>query len=140
KYLCTRTRKRPADDPPSCTGRFRFMRISRPRIVGGVMTNARWWLAVGLMSSFTLPAMAQSFRVQCPGSTITHPVAANNNAEPTFVGTTYVNATEVYPTKADRVSGDIKCQQIGGVDGYATMRDGPQTYLFSFGPLSGLAD
>jgi len=104
------------------------------------MTNARWWLAVGLMSSFTLPAMAQSFRVQCPGSTITHPVAANNNAEPTFVGPTYVNATEVYPTKADHVNGAIKCQQIGGGDGYATMGDGTQTYLFSFGPLSGLAD
>jgi hypothetical protein len=92
------------------------------------------------MSSFTLPAMAQSFRVQCPGSTITHPVAANNNAEPTFVGPTYVNATKVYPTKADHVNGAIKCQQIGGGDGYATMGDGTQTYLFSFGPLSGLAD
>ena len=27
----------------------------------------------------------QSFRVQCPMSTITHPVAANNDAEPTAV-------------------------------------------------------
>ena len=26
------------------------------------------------------------------------------------------------------------------VDGYATMADGTQTYMFSFGPLSGLAD
>jgi FtsP/CotA-like multicopper oxidase with cupredoxin domain len=38
------------------------------------------------------------------------------------------------------VNGAIKCQQISGGDGYATMGDGTQTYLFAFGPLSGLAD
>jgi FtsP/CotA-like multicopper oxidase with cupredoxin domain len=38
------------------------------------------------------------------------------------------------------VNGAIKCQQISGGDGYATMGDGTQTYIFSFGPLSGLAD
>lgn len=44
-------------------------------------------------------------------------------------------ATAAHPT------GDgIKCQQISGGDGFATMADGNQTYLFSFGPLSGLAD
>jgi FtsP/CotA-like multicopper oxidase with cupredoxin domain len=37
-------------------------------------------------------------------------------------------------------NGAIKCQQISGGDGYATMADGTQTYMFSFGPLSGLAD
>jgi FtsP/CotA-like multicopper oxidase with cupredoxin domain len=36
-------------------------------------------------------------------------------------------------------NGSIKCQQISGGDGYATMGDGTQTYMFSFGPLSGLA-
>jgi len=36
--------------------------------------------------------------------------------------------------------GGIKCQQISGGDGYATMADGTQTYLFAFGPLSGLND
>ena len=72
-------------------------------------------------------ASAQSFRVQCPTSTITHPVAANNNSEP------------AYPSK-NGVNGAIKCQQISGGDGYATMGDGTQTYMFSFGPLSGLAD
>ena len=34
----------------------------------------------------------------------------------------------------------IKCQQISGGDGFATMGDGTQTYLFAFGPLSGMAD
>jgi len=38
------------------------------------------------------------------------------------------------------VQGAIKCQQVGGGDGYATMANGTQTYMFSFGPLSGLAD
>jgi hypothetical protein len=34
----------------------------------------------------------------------------------------------------------IKCQQISGGDGFATMADGTQTYLFAFGPLSGMVD
>ena len=38
------------------------------------------------------------------------------------------------------MNGAIKCQQISGGDGFATMGDGTQTYMFSFGPLSGLAD
>jgi hypothetical protein len=38
------------------------------------------------------------------------------------------------------VNGAIKCQQISGGDGYSTMGDGTQTYMFSFGPLSGLSD
>jgi FtsP/CotA-like multicopper oxidase with cupredoxin domain len=60
---------------------------------------------------FALPAAAQSFRVQCPTST---------------------------PTHGDGTG--IKCQQISGGDGFATMGDGTQTYLFGFGPLSGLND
>ena len=45
----------------------------------------------------------------------------------------------VVPT-AGTVNGAIKCQQISGGDGYSTMADGTQTFMFSFGPLSGLAD
>jgi FtsP/CotA-like multicopper oxidase with cupredoxin domain len=56
-------------------------------------------------------AHSQSYRVQCPTSTPTHPDGAN-----------------------------IKCQQIAGGDGYATMADGTTTYLFGFGPLSGLPE
>src|SRR6516164_7326077 len=86
-----------------------------------------------------LPAAAQSFRVQCPTSTITHPVAAKNNLEPAYIGPTY-SGTSGYPAAPTNVNGAIKCQQISGGDGYATMGDGTQTYMFSFGPLSGLAD
>jgi FtsP/CotA-like multicopper oxidase with cupredoxin domain len=93
-----------------------------------------------------LPAAAQSFRVQCPASTITHP-SANNNAEPAYTGaTTFTTATAKpgnaggYSAPATKVNGAIKCQQISGGDGYSTMGDGTQTYMFSFGPLSGLAN
>jgi hypothetical protein len=82
---------------------------------------------------------AQSFRVQCPNSTITHPVAANNNSEPAYVGPTYTG-TNGYGSTPAHVNGAIKCQQISGGDGYAAMGDGTQTYLFSFGPLSGITD
>jgi FtsP/CotA-like multicopper oxidase with cupredoxin domain len=62
-----------------------------------------------------VPAQAQSFRVQCPTSTALHPAGG---AGP----------------------GGIKCQHVGGGDGFATMADGTQIYLFAFSPLSGLAD
>src|SRR6266853_4601227 len=84
-------------------------------------------------------ASAQSFRVQCPTSTITHPIGGNNNSEPAFAGPTY-SGFNGYPAAPDHVNGAIKCQQISGGDGYSTMGDGTQTYMFSFGPLSGLVD
>ncbi|WP_440130241.1 multicopper oxidase domain-containing protein [Trinickia symbiotica] len=49
-------------------------------------------------------------------------------------------ATITHPDPTDASHGGIKCQQISGGDGYSTMGDGVQTYMFSFGPLSGLAD
>jgi hypothetical protein len=93
------------------------------------------------------PAFAQSFRVQCPTSTITHP-AADNNSEPAYNGPTALVSTvsgETTPVNGYLVpqggaNGAIKCQQVSGGDGYATMADGTQTFMFSFGPLSGIAD
>ncbi len=84
-------------------------------------------------------ASAQSFRVQCPTSTLTHPTAANNNSEPAYAGPTYAVGGG-YPAAPVHVNGAIKCQQISGGDGYSTMGDGTQTYMFSFGPLSGISD
>jgi hypothetical protein len=87
-----------------------------------------------------LPAGAQSFRVQCPTSTITHPTAAN--AEPLYTAPTKLalDPNKKFLAPIANVNGAIKCQQISGGDGYSTMGDGTQTYMFSFGPLSGLAD
>jgi FtsP/CotA-like multicopper oxidase with cupredoxin domain len=94
-----------------------------------------------LLISLATMAGAQSFRVQCPTSTITHPNAANNNSEPAYTGpTTLTIGAGGYYTPTAKVNGAIKCQQISGGDGYATMADGTQTFMFSFGPLSGLAD
>jgi FtsP/CotA-like multicopper oxidase with cupredoxin domain len=93
-------------------------------------------------------ASAQSFRVQCPDSTSLHPNSANDQGvSPAYTG------PQSFPfsvTPDSGVSfnvpgnfnngGTIKCQQLSGGDGYATMADGTQTYLFAFGPLSGLSD
>src|ERR1035441_1817949 len=100
-------------------------------------------LLVVLVSVAATSASAQSFRVQCPTSTITHPSALNNNnAEPAYTGPTTLGpaASGGYLVPTAKVNGAIKCQQISGGDGYATMGDGTQTYMFSFGPLSGLLD
>jgi FtsP/CotA-like multicopper oxidase with cupredoxin domain len=89
----------------------------------------------------TVSASGQSFQVQCPISTITHPAAASNNAEPDYVGpTSFSLGTKGYFEPKANINGAIKCQQISGGDGFATMGDGTQTYLFAFGPLSGLKD
>ena len=89
-------------------------------------------------------AQAQSFRVQCPSSTITHPDPSKtgiNDVEPAYMGpTTLAPGAAGYLVPTAKVNGAIKCQQISGGDGYATMGDGTQTYMFSFGPLSGLYD
>src|SRR5664279_4494864 len=96
-----------------------------------------------LVSVAATSASAQSFRVQCPTTTITHPsLLNNNNAEPAYTGPTVLTAPSAttYQAPTSKVNGAIKCQQISGGDGYATMGDGTQTYMFAFGPLSGLAD
>ena len=98
-----------------------------------------------LICVVAMSATAQSFRVQCPTSTITHPNAANNNSEPPYSGPTTFGTVPVtgtqggYVTPTANVNGAIKCQQVSGGDGYMTEADGTQTYMFSFGPLSGLA-
>jgi len=103
------------------------------------MFDTRGWITLGLLSAFAVPAMAQSFRVQCPTSTITHPAAPDT--EPAYTAPTYTGTSTNYTTgKTGPVNGAIKCQQISGGDGYSTMGDGTQTYMFSFGPLSGLTD
>ena len=106
------------------------------------------WIPILLVAFATVAASAQSFRVQCPASTITHP--GSNDAEPSYKGPTPMKCSVTngcggsagnvgYLVPNSSANGAIKCQQISGGDGYATMGDGTQTYMFSFGPLSGLA-
>ena len=108
---------------------------------------ARTILSLSVLIVGTIGATAQSFRVQCPTTTITHPSTLNNNnAEPNYVGPTtfkpvpVVGTTGGYLVPSGNVNGAIKCQQVSGGDGYSTMANGTQTFMFSFGPLSGLAD
>ena len=118
------------------------------------------WIPVFIVALATAAASAQSFRVQCPTSTVTHPLSGVNcstnptakgcnNTEPAYSGPTQFNPLNlglpsgttgdfVTPTPST-VNGAIKCQQISGGDGYSTMGDGNQIFMFSFGPLSGLA-
>jgi FtsP/CotA-like multicopper oxidase with cupredoxin domain len=107
-------------------------------------------LPASLLVLVAAPVGAQSFRVQCPTSTITHPNAADNNAEPAYNGSTQFTCSVPggctpgnnvgYLVPSTNVNGAVKCQQVSGGDGYASMGDGTQTYMFAFGPLSGLSD
>jgi FtsP/CotA-like multicopper oxidase with cupredoxin domain len=74
------------------------------------------WLLSFVFVFLTAAASAQSFQVQCPATTPLH------------------------PNPTDFSKGAVKCQQVSGGDGFATMGDGSQIYLFGFGPLSGLQD
>jgi Multicopper oxidase len=122
--------------------------------------HCRVWLPIVIIC-FATAASAQSFRVQCPASTITHPLTGTNcstnptgpgcnNTEPPYNGPTQFKAAtlgvpagtsgDFVTPMAGTVNGAIKCMQISGGDGYSTMADGNQIFMFSFGPLSGLAD
>ena len=118
--------------------------VEEPRSRRSHMLRHEWssrGLPAILLVLLASPAGAQSFRVQCPSSTITHPNASANDSEPAYGGpTTQQVGANGYLEPTANVNGAIKCQQISGGDGYATMADGTQTYMFSFGPLSGLAD
>jgi Multicopper oxidase len=98
-----------------------------------------------------------SFRVQCPTATIRHPGGTNTGGTGTVVSSNPESIEALYTGPQSRTAtrspdghtfstaltfmdngGAIKCQQISGGDGYMTEADGNQTYLFAFGPLSGL--
>jgi len=99
------------------------------------------WLPVLLVCVGTVIASAQSFKVQCPAATSLHP---SGTASAPFLGPVQ-GTISIHPdfgSDFKLVSNDdggaVKCQEVSGGDGYATMADGTQTYLFGFGPLSGL--
>ena len=105
----------------------------------GTRTLCRLFL-VPLLVGLTTWANAQAFSVQCPTTTSLHPApGAHSPTGAPYTGpVTFTDPTTGLPYVSD--GGQIKCQQVSGGDGYATMGDGSQIYLFAFGPLSGLAD
>src|SRR6266404_2848523 len=115
-------------------------------LAGGQMSRSELYLrgaAAHLLLLLALPAAAQNFIVQCPTSTLWHPTAPSSaQGEPAYTGPTIYTPpstlTNGVPLKYVSNGGAVKCQQISGGDGYMTEADGNQTYLFAFGPLSGL--
>src|SRR5262249_10967285 len=101
-------------------------------------------LPAALSLLLALPAGAQSFRVQCPTSTITHPsllgtTPLSNDVEPTYVGpTSLTRGTNGFLVPTAPVTGAIKCQQCAGGRGSSTRGDGTQTYFFCSAPPWGL--
>jgi hypothetical protein len=94
-------------------------------------------VAASLLLLVALPASAQNFFVQCPTSTLLYPTAPTSaQGEPTYTGPKTGALVGGVPYVSN--GGGIKCQHISGGDGYMTEADGNQTYLFAFGPLSGL--
>jgi len=81
-----------------------------------------------------------SFMVQCPSTTPFHLTTYSGGAaEPAYTGPALVNETvNGVPLTYVSNGGQIKCQEISGGDGMMTEADGNQTFMFSFGPLSGL--
>src|SRR3974390_1473452 len=95
------------------------------------------WMPILLLAFVTVAANAQSFRVQCPPFTITHPLTGTscstsptgtgcNNTEPLYQGPTQFTRPATGPGQfvtpnMGTVNGAIKCQQISGGDGYSTM-------------------
>ena len=104
-----------------------------------------------LLIGFTAGAVsAQSFRVQCPTATTLHPTPPSSlvdplSGDPLFNGMFAIPATitpqiggKPFPLTYLSNGGAIKCQEISGGDGFMTEADGHQTFIFGFGPLSGL--
>lgn len=85
-----------------------------------------------LLIAASAPAVAQAFRVQCPNGTTLHK-SLDGKVDSMIPG------DPTRPT-VENANPQIKCQHISGGDGFATMADGQQMYLFGFGALSGLAD
>ncbi|HEX4586110.1 MAG TPA: multicopper oxidase domain-containing protein [Burkholderiaceae bacterium] len=86
--------------------------------------------------------------VQCPSTTPLHPNAISNPnlavplseaAEPPYQGPVPTSETVGgVPLTYVLNGGAVKCMQVSGGDGFMTEADGNQTYLFAFGPLSGM--
>ena len=119
----SRTRKREGE--PIMLKIVHFVKISAAILLSAIATNGE----------------ASSFRVQCPAGTTLHPANVPLALQAQYGTVTIPGRTDglLNPTPAMANPG-IKCQQISGGDGFSTMADGTQIYMFSFGPLSGLAD
>lgn len=106
-------------------------------------------LSLLLISLATIAASAQnpqsdgqSFRVQCPTATPLHPAGTVETPYKGPVTNTVTitpqNGAPSFALPYVSNGGAVKCQEISGGDGYMTEADGNQTFMFAFGPLSGM--
>src|SRR6202035_497240 len=85
---------------------------------GGRMASRKigmYLFLVALVGVAALPASAQSFSVQCPENTITHPKALHdNNTKAPYTGPTVLSAPSAttYQAPQSNVNVNFKCQQI----------------------------
>jgi hypothetical protein len=124
------------------------------------------WLPILVVCLISAAASAQvyqgggSFRTQCPTATLRHPGGSFTGGTGTVVTPHPESAEALYtgpqvrtvtkdpsqqytfnpPLTLTDNGGAIKCQEISGGDGFMTEADGNQTFMFAFGPLSGLQD
>ena len=97
---------------------------------------------ITLLIASATPAFAQSFRVQCPTSTITHPVIPQNiNAEPRLYRPDTLAVNGQWLFGADREC-EWRDQMPAGIGRRRLLDHGERRadVHVSFGPLSGLAD
>jgi Multicopper oxidase len=104
---------------------------------GTVLHRANPALSAGITQAPASDPMAPHVVVGPDGHYYTYHDSSNNY----YDTVTHIGRTDglLNPTAA-MANPHIKCQQISGGDGFATMGDGTQTYLFAFGPLSGFGD
>ena len=117
-----------------------------------------FWLLHALASAQVTPVFqgGGSYRVQCPPATLRHPGPNKTGVTGTIVTphpeseeapytgphqrtvTASPDGHKLQPLTLWDEGGAIKCQEISGGDGYMTEADGNQTFMFAFGPLSGM--
>jgi hypothetical protein len=134
--------------------------------VNQVLLSALLVCLVPTVASAQVEQGGGSFRVQCPDATLRHPGTTSRgtatgtvvNAHPEYQEAPYTGPVTETVTLSPAVDatgtqitlnagnaltlvdngGAIKCNQISGGDGMMTEADGNQTFMFAFGPLSGL--
>src|SRR3984957_2600825 len=142
-------RRMPAGPEGGCTAMRKSLQIWLPLVVVCL---------IPALASAQVYQGGGSFKVQCPTATIRHPGTTATGGTGTVVNLTPDTAEVPYTGPVVRTAtkdpsgthtfapaltfadsgGAIKCQEISGGDGMMTEADGNQTFMFSFGPLSGL--
>src|SRR3984957_3849491 len=142
-------RRMPAGPEGGCTAMRKSLQIWLPLVVVCL---------IPALASAQVYQGGGSFKVQCPTATIRHPGTTATGGTGTVVNLTPDTAEVPYTGPVVRTAtkdpsgthtfapaltfadsgGAIKCQEISGGDGMMTEAAATPSFMFSFGPLSGL--